>query len=510
MTRANYCSFNEPFAFYTKPCGTPTLNKFQIPCSSTKSYPQLSYGHEKKSQYTPSSNSKHVFQKARKNLSLQPEQSPCVGKVEGERQQLDPLGMLKEDGDWSEEQFRGVIKFLYQNSRTTEIPQVFDLWKNVDKSRINVENYEKMIDFLLKDRLMDAAIKALKQMKSYGIGPSLEIYKLVINGFARIGQFDDVFSYLKEMKDTGLNPDTEIYDGLIRAYGKYKMFDEMGRCLREMELDGCSPDHLTYNLLVREYAKAGLINKMERTYQALLTKKMDVQTSTLIAMLETYANFGILDKMEKVFRRAMYSKAYIEEELVQKLARVYIENLMFSRLDDLGLDFSSKTGNIDLVWCLRLLSHACVLRKKGMYSIIEEMESKEVPWSVTIANILALACLKMKDFKQLQVLLCELPARYVNPDIITVGVLFDACMCGFNGASVKRIWARAGYFDDAVELKTDALVLSAFGKGKFLKDFEELYLVEAKTKKLETWTYRHLINLVKTHGNARLVVSIQG
>ncbi|KAL3506520.1 hypothetical protein ACH5RR_031902 [Cinchona calisaya] len=345
-------------------------------------------------------------------------------------------------------------------------------------------------------------------MKSYGIRPSLETYNLVIRGFSRIGQFDDALVYIDEMKNAGLKPNTETYDGLIQAYGKYKMYDEMGRCLREMVSSGCLPDHVTYNLLIREFAKAGLINKMERTYQALLSNRMGLQSSTSIAMLETYAKFGILDKMEKVFRRVLNSKVCLQEDMIRKLAGVYIENLMFSRLDDLGLDLCSKTGSTDLVWSLRLLYHACTLSKKGMYSIVQEMESNQVPWNVTIANIMALAYLKMKDFMELEVLLSELPSRYVKPDIITVGVLCDACMSGFRGIPVKRIWTRTGFFDDTVEMNSDPLVLIAFRKGKFIRDFEAMYsLVEAKTKKKGSWTYCHLIDSVETHTKTRLMGS---
>lgn len=372
-------------------------------------------------------------------------------------------------------------------------------------SRINEENYEKIIGLLFEDGMTDAAISAFKQMKSHGIRPSLEMYNLVIHGFARMGQFDDALVYIDEMKNAGLK-DTETYDGLIQAYGKYRMYDEMGRCLREMESSGCLPDHVTYNLLIREYAKAGLLNKMERTYQALLSNRMGLQSSTSIAMLEAYVNFGILDKMERVFNKVLNSKACLPEDLIRKLAGVYIKNLMFSRLDDLGLGLSSVTGSTDLVWCLRLLSHACSLSKKGMYSIIQEMESNEVPWNVTVANILALAYLKMKDFKQLEVLLSELPSRYVKPDIITAGVLCDACMSGFRGIPVKRIWTRTGLFDDTIEMNTDVLVLIAFGKGQFLRDFEKMSpLVGAKAKKKGTWTYHRLIDSVQTHTKTRLL-----
>lgn len=495
-----YHHLHKPLTAFLSPCKTPTLH-LQVYCSSTESRNRNNKPHY---QYHPPCHSLQSFQKIKKIHSLRTKQfnqrhkrDSFVGR-DKEKKQSDPTDILRQDGDWSKEQFWDFIRLLRDSSRTSEILQAFDLWKDVEKSRINEENYVKIISLLFEDGLTDAAIMAFKQMESHGIKPSLEMYNVVIYGFAGLGLFEDAVFYLEEMMNAGLKPDTETYDGLIQSYGKYGMYDEMGRCLRKMELSGCLPDYVTYNLLIREFAKAGLLNKMESTYSALLAKRMDLQNSTLIAMLEAYTNFGILDKMEKVFRRVLNSKAYLKDDLIRRLAGVYIEKLMFSRLEDLGLDLSSRTGSTDLVWCLRLLSHACTLSKKGMYFIIQEMESSEVPWNVTAANIMALAYLKMKDFTHLEILLSELPSRYVKPDIVTVGVLFDAMMTGFRGNPVKRLWTKTGFFDDAVEMSTDALVLIAFGKGKFLKDFENMYsLFEAKTRN-GTWTYRHLIDSVKT------------
>ncbi|KAA8548341.1 hypothetical protein F0562_000025 [Nyssa sinensis] len=308
----------------------------------------------------------------------------------------------EDDEDWTNDQFWAFIKFLIQTSRSKEILQVFDLWKNLEKLRINEFNYEKILRLLVEERQMEDAVSALRGMKSHGLSPSLEIYNSVIHGFASKGKFEDALFYLKEMEEINLKPDTETYDGLIEAYGTYKMYDEMGKCVKKMEYDGCSFDHVTYNLLIREFSRAGLLKRMERVYQTLLSKRMDLQASTLVAMLESYANFGILDKMEKVYRRALKSKTPLKEDLIRKLAKVYVENHMFSRLDDLGVDLSSKVGRTDLVWCLRMLSHAHLLSRKGMNSIVHEMELENVPWNVTVANIILLAYLKMKDLKHMK------------------------------------------------------------------------------------------------------------
>ncbi|KAF5768772.1 hypothetical protein HanRHA438_Chr14g0650811 [Helianthus annuus] len=102
---------------------------------------------------------------------------------------------------------------------------------------------------------------------------------------------------------------------------------------------------------------------MERTYRIVISKKMDIEASTVMAMLEAYASFGDLEKMEKIYRTVMRLKprVYLNDDLIRKVAVVYIENYMFSKLDDMGIRLYSRIGNTNIVWCLRMLSHACLL-----------------------------------------------------------------------------------------------------------------------------------------------------
>ncbi|KAL2463394.1 Pentatricopeptide repeat-containing protein [Forsythia ovata] len=459
-----------------------------------------------KSQYRPSLKYSHslakthdysiAFKTRKPHQNKRLKTAPFLEKLKVQKY-FDPVQMLKYDGDWSNEQFWDVVKFLRQTSRSSEFRKVFDLWKSMEKSRINEANYEKIIEILVTEGLVEEAEICLREMKCYGLRLSLEIYNSLIHGFARKGNFENAMFYLKEMEDVGEKPDTETYDGLIQAYGSYKMYDEIDQCVRAMESKGCLCDHITYNLLVREFARAGLLQKMESMYNSLSSRRIGLQASTLVAMLEAYAKFGILDKMEKMYRRILNSKSSLKEDIIRKLAAVYIENRMFSRLEGLGVDLSAKTGSTDLVWCLRILSRACVLSKKEMYLIIQEMESHEVPWNATIANIISLAYLKMKDFNHLKVLLSELPSRYVKPDLITVGVLFDACILGFDGASVKSTWRKMGFFNDDVDMNTDTLVLTAFGKGQFVRHCEQMYRsLNIKSRTEKAWTYGRLVSLV--------------
>ncbi|TKY47802.1 Pentatricopeptide repeat-containing protein [Spatholobus suberectus] len=417
-----------------------------------------------------------------------------------EKEDSHPLHIIAEDGDWSKDHFWAVVRFLKNASRFTEILQVFDTWKNIEKSRISEFNYNKIIGLLCEEGMMEGALSALQEMKLQGIKPSLDTYNPIVHGLSREGKFSDALRFFDEMKESGLEPDTETYDGLIGAYGKFQMYDEMGECVKKMVLDGCSPDHITYNILIQEYARGGLLQRMEKLYQRMFSKRMHLQSSTLVAMLEAYTTFGMVEKMEKFYRKVLKSKTCLEDDLIRKLAEFYIKNYMFSRLEDLALDLCSAFGETNLVWCLRLLSYACLLSKKGMDIVVREMRDAKVNWNITVANIIMLAYVKMKDFRHLRILLSQLPIYRVRPDIVTVGILFDANRIGFDGSGALETWRRLGYLYKVVEMKTDSLVLTAFGKGHFLKSCEEVYSsLHPEDRERKTWTYYDLIALLSKH-----------
>lgn len=377
--------------------------------------------------------------------------------------------------------------------------QVFDLWKNIEKSRINELNYSKIIKVLGEEGLMEEAILSFKEMKSYGLNPTLEVYNSMIHGFGQKGNFADALVYLHEMREDNVAPETDTYDGLIEAYAKHKMYDEIGMCLKKMKLNGCPPDQITYNLLMRQFSKGGLLKRMESVYHTMISKRMHLQSSTLVAMLETYVRFGIMDKMEKFYLRALNTKTHLGDDLIRKLAEVYIGNYMFSRLETLGVDLSTAFGETDLLWCLRLLSHSFLLSRQGMDSILQEMERENVPWNVTFANIILLTHLKMKDFTHLRISLSQL-THSVEPDIVTVGILFDAIDMGFDGTGTLEAWQRMELFYKAVEMNTDPVVITAFGKGNFLQNCELAFsTLEPEERVKKRWTYNNLINLVLKH-----------
>ncbi|KAK8947719.1 hypothetical protein KSP40_PGU010365 [Platanthera guangdongensis] len=334
-------------------------------------------------------------------------------------------------------------------------------------------------------------------MEELKVGQSVETYSFIIHGYARIKKFQESRALLTKMVEDGLLPVPETYNGLILAYGNYGLYDDMSKCVKMMESAGCYPNEITYNILIGEFARGGLVERMEKFYRAMLSKRMILQSHTLMAMVEAYADLGISEKMEKMYFKVLNSRTYMKDALIRKIANVYVENGRFARLGEFGNEIDRRTGRSELLWCILLLSSAGLLSKKGINSISQEMDIAKVRWSTTITNIFALFYLKMKDFKALNFVFSNAIKHRADPDMLTVSILFDAYSIGFSCTHLLEKWKGNAYLEAAVEMRTDPLVMSTFGKGPFLLKCEKLYTaLDSKAREKKLWKYIDLIRLV--------------
>ncbi|KAH0937710.1 hypothetical protein HID58_005171 [Brassica napus] len=116
-------------------------------------------------------------------------------------------------------------------------------------------------------------------------------------------------------------------------------------------------------------------------HQILMSRKMTLEPCTLTLYIGTHAlSLCILYCIRKnggnsyeLKENALRFSICVDEGLVKKLANVHSDNLMFSKLDDLGCGIR----RTDLAWCLMLLCHAHLVSRKGLDYVVKEMEERE-------------------------------------------------------------------------------------------------------------------------------------
>ncbi|CAA7405029.1 unnamed protein product [Spirodela intermedia] len=418
-----------------------------------------------------------------------------------------PLHLMEEvdDGggdDWSSEELWAAAGFL-----------IFDEWRRRrSPGRATAANFSRLARLLCGGGAMEEAGSVFRQMAALDLPVPVSVYNSLVDGLAGDGDLAGAGEALRRMPELGLSPSPETFHGLLRAFGRKGMYDEMSRWVKKMIAEGCPPNASTFNLLIMEFAGGGLLEKMEATHRTLLSRRMKLLPAAVAAMIQAYAEVGNLEKMEKMYRRFSGCRAPLREDLIRKMALVYIQNYRFARLEEFGNEIASRTGRnrrTHLVWRLLLLAAALLLSRRGMESIAGEMKAAEVTPHITFTNSIALAHAKMKDFRDLEALLSKIGEEdggELRPDLVTVGVLFDACSDGFNGGRVLDIWRRRRFLEQSAVMETDPLVIAAFGKGRFIKSCEEAFFSTVgggEEGSRKAWTYVDLIRLVFHGGKLR-------
>lgn len=86
-------------------------------------------------------------------------------------------------------------------------------------------------------------------------------------------------------------------------------------------------------------------------------------------MLEAYSDLGILEKMEKFYYKVLNSNDHMKDDLIKKVANVYIEHCSFARPGEFGNEIGGRTGRSELVCTILLLLADGLLSRMGMDSI---------------------------------------------------------------------------------------------------------------------------------------------
>ena len=447
---------------------------------------------------------------------------------------------------------------LLSSSSSSAIPQVFSLLSSMSNLNFPVplSLYNSLLLALSKEKQFDEMGKLIKKMKLSGSNPNSATFNILIMEFGKAGLLRKMESAHRSILSLKMNLLPSSIEAMIRAYADVSDIPKMEKMYRRLlsssvvrsrhamvdnaynENGGLLKMENRISSSISGIGDLGELSKMGKTYWRSSSslplsssssrselvdlgklpkmRKMHQRSSPLLPSSSSslssstrsgLADLGQLPKMGKMYSRSSSlsssSSCGFSEDLIRKMAMVYIQNLMFSRLEDLGNDLAARKGRTSFVCLLLLLASGLILSRRGMDSIIKELRSSMIEDDISFINILAMAHARMKGFKDLEVLFLMIGENGdLKPDLITVSVFFDACSCGFHGGRVLDAWKRKGFLERKVEMVTDSLVIAGFGKGQFLESCEEILFEDnddndrdnddGKIKKKE-WTYVDLI-----------------
>ncbi|BBN00143.1 protein MpPPR_6 [Marchantia polymorpha subsp. ruderalis] len=406
--------------------------------------------------------------------------------------------MLSGEKGWSTEVFWTIVNILAVNDRVPEVLLVFEWWKRQDNYTPRELHYARFIRMCGHAKLVDRAQKLFDEMVSVGIEPTVGTYSCLLQGYAEAGLFHEAKQILEAMLEAGLKPNAVTYTGLLHAYGKHGLYNEMAKVFNDMKTyqatqPDCAPTAVTYSVVVQCYGKGGLFARMEKAFKEMIAKGFAPDAVSVNTLVQAYAESGLLKEMERAYSLIKLYRVGIKVETVRAVALAYIRKSYFYQLGSFVRHVKRNRTNMgNLLENLLLLSQAANFSMRGLAREYILLKDAGFRGDITSFNIRALAFSKMKMFWDLRVTVLEMQHLAVVPDLVTYGAIVDAYVGAGLTEKLPEAMSEMLNLDGLADVRTDALVFEAFGRGEFQLCCEALAL-EMQDEDRRHLTYANLI-----------------
>uniref|UniRef100_A0A0D9XW48 DRBM domain-containing protein n=1 Tax=Leersia perrieri TaxID=77586 RepID=A0A0D9XW48_9ORYZ len=149
-------------------------------------------------------------------------------------------------------------------------------------------DYHGVFIALLQEELVAEAYEFMKnKMGSDGVAPTLVDFKLILQAFSEIAEFDSVEEVFDEMLLRGLVPDVGAYTAYIGALCRKGDLAGARRMMACMERAGCPPDVRTFGVVVGGCMSAGDMGTMREVVQEAIRRGLRWDQLALSELQET-------------------------------------------------------------------------------------------------------------------------------------------------------------------------------------------------------------------------------
>ncbi|RLM91536.1 pentatricopeptide repeat-containing protein [Panicum miliaceum] len=200
---------------------------------------------------------------------------------------------------------------------------VYEFFNKVEKSSIpGALNYKVLVNALWRERKIDEAVMAVKDMESRGIVGSASLYYDLARCLCSVGQCKEALPQVEKVCKVANKPLVVTYTGLIQTCIDNGSMENAKYIFSEM-CSYCSPNTVTCNIMLKSFLEHGMLEDAKDLLQDILNgrirSKVDSsQTATadkftFNTFMEACAAAQRWDDFESAFR-GMLSKGYHFDE----------------------------------------------------------------------------------------------------------------------------------------------------------------------------------------------------
>ncbi|TXG70617.1 hypothetical protein EZV62_005552 [Acer yangbiense] len=158
------------------------------------------------------------------------------------------------------QEFEMLVKGCEENREASLMSKLLKEIKEGQRDDNGVHDWNNVIHFFSKKRLMQDAEKALKKMRSLGHSPNAQTFHSMVTGYAAIGgKYTEVTELWGEMKSfasaTSMKFDQELLDSVLYTFVRGGFFARANEVVHMMEKGNMFIDKYKYRTLFLKYHK---------------------------------------------------------------------------------------------------------------------------------------------------------------------------------------------------------------------------------------------------------------
>lgn len=158
------------------------------------------------------------------------------------------------------QEFEKLVKGCEEGSEASLMAKLLQEIKEGQRDDCGVHDWNNVIHFFCRKRLMHDAEKALKKMRSLGHAPNAQTFHSMVTGYAAVGgKYIEVTELWGEMKSlassTSMKFDQELLDSVLYTFVRGAFFNRANEVVEMMEKGKMFVDKYKYRTLFLKYHK---------------------------------------------------------------------------------------------------------------------------------------------------------------------------------------------------------------------------------------------------------------
>jgi len=135
----------------------------------------------------------------------------------------------------------------------------------------SIKVFNTVLAFYGDKMMFDMMLELYKSSKSFGNGPNIATYNIMIHALARSGQHNQVQQLLQIMKrNTYVAPDRTTYNNLLEMHSTDGNVDELHKVLADMREANIDPDFSSFRSLLKAYIDSSNFPKLLETMDKMM------------------------------------------------------------------------------------------------------------------------------------------------------------------------------------------------------------------------------------------------